>query len=91
MKKDVPMTTCRCEKNDTDLVMSREFLMAMLDAKAKASRTQVLDEIINMLKVQSSIYFSQSLIGGATYFTHKTRTIDNIIKEIEGIKHGTNR
>lgn len=91
MKENIPMTTCRCEKSDTDLVMSREFLMAMLDAKSKATRTLVLDEIINMLKVQSSIYFSQSLIGGATYFTHKVRTIDNIIKEIEGIKNGTNR
>ena len=86
MKKDLVLTTCHCEKHPDDVVITKTFLKEMTAYNQVATRTKVFDEIIQHLEVKRDVYFSQSLINGATYFTHKSRTIEDLIKELEDMK-----
>jgi len=86
MRESLPMTTCRCDKHPGDVVVSKKFLQELQGFKEVETRTKTYDMIIQHLEVKRDIYFSQSLIGGATYFAHKVRTIEDIIKELEDMK-----
>lgn len=80
------MTTCRCDKHPGDVVVTKKFLQELQGYQEVSARNKTYDEIINHLKVKQDVYFAQSLIGGATYFTHKVRTIGDLIKELEDMK-----
>lgn len=81
----VPMTTCKCIHGPR-LVMTRAFLGDLLRFKADSEREKTIEKIVQHLQTKSDVYFGQSLIGGATYFAHKVRTIEELIKEIKEIK-----
>ena len=80
----VPMTTCKCI-HGSRLVMTREYLNDLLRFKANHEKDKLVASIIDNLTTKKNMYFQQSLIGGAVYFSHKVRFIEEIIKEIEAI------
>ncbi len=86
MRETLPMTTCRCDKHPGDVIVTKKFLEELQGFIEVATKTKTYNMIIQHLEVKKDIYFSQSLIGGATYFTHKVRTIEDIIKELEEMK-----
>jgi hypothetical protein len=80
----IPMTTCQC-MTGPKLVMTRAFLSDLLKFKANYEKDKLVASIIENLTTKKNMYFQQSLIGGAVYFSHKVRFIEEIIKEIEAI------
>ena len=81
------MTTCKCRENDKDnLVMTRNYLKNLTDAKERVTRTQTIDEIIELLQTHQNLWFSQSLnIGSGAFWANKAQTTQALITEIRKI------
>ena len=81
------MTTCKCRENDKDnLVMTRNYLKNLTDAKERVTRTQTIDEIIELLQTHQNLWFSQSLnIGSGAFWANKASTTQALITEIRKI------
>lgn len=78
------MTTCKCRETETDaLVMTRDYLTDLTQAKERATRTQTIDEIIELLQTHQNLWFSQSLnIGSGAFWANKAQTTQALITEI---------
>jgi hypothetical protein len=78
------MTTCKCRENDKDnLVMTRNYLQNLTEAKERVARTQAVEEIIELLQTHQNLWFSQSLnIGSGAFWANKASTTQALITEI---------
>lgn len=78
------MTTCKCRETETDaLVMTRDYLTDLTDAKAKVARRETIEEIIELLQTHQNLWFSQSLnIGSGAFWANKAQTTQALITEI---------
>jgi hypothetical protein len=81
------MTTCKCRENDKDnLVMTRNYLNDLTEAKERVARSQTIDEIIELLQTHQNLWFSQSLnIGSGAFWANKAQTTQALITEIRKI------
>jgi hypothetical protein len=81
------MTTCKCRENDKDnLVMTRNYLQNLTEAKERVARTQAVEEIIELLQTHQNLWFSQSLnIGSGAFWANKAQTTQALITEIRKI------
>lgn len=87
MRKPLAMTTCRCDKNDGDLVITREYLDKLIAYNQLKTRTEVLDLVIDLLNTKRKIWFHQSLTAGtATFWQNKVKTTEQLLNEIEEMK-----
>jgi len=78
------MTTCKCrETEENALVMTRAYLEDLTQAKARVTRTQTIEEIIELIQTHQNLWFSQSLnIGSGPYWANKSSTAQALITEI---------
>jgi hypothetical protein len=78
------MTTCKCRETEKDgLVMTRAYLEDLTAAKARVTRTQTIEEIIDLIQTHQNLWFSQSLnIGSGAYWANKSSTAQALITEI---------
>jgi hypothetical protein len=81
------MTTCKCRENNKDnLVMTRNYLNDLTEAKERVARSQTIDEIIELLQTHQNLWFSQSLnIGSGAFWANKAQTTQALITEIRKI------
>lgn len=86
------MTTCKCRETENNaLVMTRDYLTDLTEAKARAARTQTIDEIIELIQTHQNLWFSQSLqaqilsSGKDGYWSNKSATAQALITEIRKI------
>jgi hypothetical protein len=81
------MTTCKCRENNKDnLVMTRNYLNDLTEAKERVARSQTIDEIIELLQTHQNLWFSQSLnIGSGAFWANKASTTQALITEIRKI------
>ena len=87
MRKTLQFTTCRCDKHEGDLVMTREHFHEVILRNATAAREVTLDHVIQLLTQQKQMWFSQSLTAGSSAFwDNKVKTTEQLIKEIEELK-----
>lgn len=78
------MTTCKCRETETDaLVMTRDYLTDLTEAKCKVARRETIEEIIELLQTHQNLWFSQSLnIGSGAFWANKAQTTQALITEI---------
>ena len=78
------MTTCKCRETEKDgLVMTRAYLEDLTSAKARVTRTQTIEEIIELIQTHQNLWFSQSLnIGSGAYWANKSATAQTLVTEI---------
>lgn len=78
------MTTCKCrETEENALVMTRAYLEDLTAAKARVTRTQTIEEIIELIQTHQNLWFSQSLnIGSGAFWANKSSTAQALITEI---------
>ena len=78
------MTTCKCRETEKDgLVMTRAYLEDLTAAKARVTRTQTIEEIIELIQTHQNLWFSQSLnIGSGAFWANKSSTAQALITEI---------
>jgi hypothetical protein len=78
------MTTCKCRETEKDgLVMTRAYLEDLTAAKARVTRTQTIEEIIDLIQTHQNLWFSQSLnIGSGPFWANKSATAQALITEI---------
>jgi hypothetical protein len=78
------MTTCKCRETEKDgLVMTRAYLEDLTQAKARVTRTQTIEEIIELIQTHQNLWFSQSLnIGSGPFWANKSATAQALITEI---------
>ena len=81
------MTTCKCRETEKDnLVMTRNYLNDLTSNIERKTRTQVTDEIIELLQTHQNLWFSQSLnIGSGAFWANKASTTQALITEIRKI------
>jgi hypothetical protein len=81
------MTTCKCRETETDaLVMTRDYLKDLTDARARVVRSQTIEEIIELMQTHQNLWFSQSLnIGSGAFWANKASTTQALITEIRKI------
>lgn len=81
------MTTCKCRENDKDnLVMTRNYLANLTDAKERVARAQAIEEVIELIQTHQNLWFSQSLnIGSGTFWANKAQTAQALVTEIRKI------
>lgn len=81
------MTTCKCRENNKDnLVMTRNYLNDLTQAKEAATRTQTINEIIELIQTHQNLWFSQSLnIGSGAFWANKAQTAQALVTEIRKI------
>lgn len=81
------MTTCKCRETEKDnLVMTRNYLNDLTNNIERKTRTQVTDEIIELLQTHQNLWFSQSLnIGSGAFWANKASTTQALITEIRKI------
>lgn len=81
------MTTCHCDKNKGDLVMTRDHFHDSLRRHRELARQQALQAVIEMLHKNAQMWFAQSLTAGSSAFwQNKVKTTNELIKEIEELK-----
>jgi len=83
------MTTCKCrETEENALVMTRAYLEDLTAAKARVTRTQTIEEIIELIQTHQNLWFSQSLqsqilnSGKDSFWSNKSATAQALITEI---------
>jgi hypothetical protein len=81
------MTTCKCRENDKDnLVMTRNYLTNLTDAKERVARTKAIEEVIELIQTHQNLWFSQSLnIGSGAFWANKASTAQALVTEIRKI------
>lgn len=84
LSETLVMTTCKCRENDKDnLVMTRNYLQNLTDAKERLVRRETIEEIIELLQTHQNLWFSQSLnIGSGAFWANKAQTTQALITEI---------
>jgi hypothetical protein len=83
------MTTCKCRESEKDnLVMTRNYLKDLTRSIERKTRTQVTDEILELIQTHQQLWFSQSLnIGSGAFWANKAQTAQALVTEIRKINH----
>jgi hypothetical protein len=77
------MATCKCRVTGTNLVMTRQYLNDLTEAKSRVARTQAINDVIELLQTHQNLWFSQSLnIGSGAFWANKASTTQALITEI---------
>jgi hypothetical protein len=81
------MTTCKCRESQKDaLVMTRNYLENLLEARENLTKTKTITEVIELLQTHQNLWFSQSLnIGSGAFWANKAQTTQALITEIRKI------
>jgi len=77
------MTTCKCREDTTNLVMTRQYLQDLAEAKARVARSDAIQEVIDLIQTHQQLWFSQSLnIGSGPFWANKSATAQALVTEI---------